>query len=131
MIVPEFFDDKIEGHGPSAVDPREIVWHAQSPTEIAAQILAAPLGTPVDSRGDHLVIVARHGLFDLQSGRQGRYLDGSCTEAVLTGDGRHYDSSGWHQGVESEPVYMERWTAAGRVSHGWIDSRSRRLVQAG
>jgi hypothetical protein len=50
---------------------------------------------------------------------------------TLTSDGRHYDVRGWHEGPEAGSVYVERWTPAGRTFHGWIDSRSRRLVQAG
>ena len=52
-------------------------------------------------------------------------------EATLTADGRHYDRRGWHEGAEAEAVYVERHTREGCVFHGWIDSVSRRLVQAG
>jgi hypothetical protein len=50
---------------------------------------------------------------------------------VLTADGRRYDDRGWHEGPEAEWIYVERWTAAGREFHGWIDSVSRRILQAG
>lgn len=51
--------------------------------------------------------------------------------ATLTADGRHYNSEGWHTGPESEWVRVERYTADGRVFHGWVDSVSRKLLQAG
>lgn len=53
-------------------------------------------------------------------------------EVVLTGDGRSYRRGGWHEGPElGEPVYVEVWGVVGRTFHGWIDSVSRKLVQAG
>lgn len=53
-------------------------------------------------------------------------------EAVfLTSDGRGYVEA-WHQGPEADgAVFVERWTAAGRAFHGWVDPVSRRIVQAG
>lgn len=53
-----------------------------------------------------------------------------AAEVTLTADGRRYEA-GWHSGPEAEWIYVERWTAAGREFHGWIDSVSRRLLQAG
>lgn len=50
---------------------------------------------------------------------------------ILTSDGRGVHRSGWHVGDESEWVYVERWTAEGRVFHGFIDSVTRKLVQVG
>lgn len=52
-------------------------------------------------------------------------------EAIATSDGRHADLSGWHEGQSSDQIFFERYDARGRVSHGWIDRTSRRLVQAG
>jgi hypothetical protein len=41
-------------------------------------------------------------------------------------------TSRWHEGEPSdETVYVERLTAEGRAFHGFIDSQSRLLVQAG
>ena len=39
----------------------------------------------------------------------------------------------WHAGLESDesPVRYERWTMAGRLSHGYVDPASRRIVQTG
>jgi hypothetical protein len=73
------------------------------------------------------------------------YPVGSDVEAVIAGtvdpesatataDGRHM-AHGWHTGPEAEWVYVERYAIAdGNVSltfHGWIDSVSRKLLQAG
>jgi len=52
-------------------------------------------------------------------------------EVTLTSDGGRYSQNGWHTGEEAEWVQVERWTPEGRVFHGFIDSVSRRLVQAG
>ncbi len=53
-------------------------------------------------------------------------------EASLSADGRSFVTSCWHEGEPSdETVYVERITAEGRAFHGFIDSQSRRLVQAG
>ena len=54
------------------------------------------------------------------------------TEAKLSADGQSFVTSRWHEGEPSdETVYVERLTAEGRAFHGFIDSQSRRLVQAG
>lgn len=52
-------------------------------------------------------------------------------EVTLTTDGRDYRRGGWHQGPEAGWVYVERWDADGLAFHGFIDSGSRRLLQAG
>lgn len=52
-------------------------------------------------------------------------------EVTLTGDGRGYHQGAWHTGPEAESVWVERWGPGGCEFHGWIDSVSRRLVQAG
>lgn len=63
-------------------------------------------------------------------------LDGTAKpiEATLTSDGRTYFPS-WHKpehdGEFGESVYVERWTGAGRVFHGFIDAHSRKIVQTG
>jgi hypothetical protein len=51
--------------------------------------------------------------------------------ASLSADGRGFDSETWHKGPEAEAVYVERHDARGCFFHGWVDSASRRLVQAG
>ena len=52
-------------------------------------------------------------------------------EVTLTSDGRHYDRNGWHEGPTAEDIRVERWTPQGMVFHGYLDSVSRKLVQAG
>lgn len=51
-------------------------------------------------------------------------------EVRLSADGRHW-ASNWHSGPTADGVYVERWTAEGRVFHGYVDSVSRRIVQSG
>lgn len=60
-------------------------------------------------------------------------LDGTATagEVTLTTDGRGAVTSEWHTGPEAEWVFVERWSTAGRVFHGWVDSGSRKLLQTG
>lgn len=54
--------------------------------------------------------------------------------AIATADGRHM-ANGWHAGAEAEWIYFERYAIAdgnvAMVAHGWIDSASRQLLQAG
>lgn len=52
---------------------------------------------------------------------------------VLTADGRHALYQEWHEGppTDDEWVRYERWTAEGRVAHGYIDTVTRKLVQTG
>jgi len=51
--------------------------------------------------------------------------------AELSADGRHFRTGAWHEGPEAEPVYVERHDQRGCFFHGWVDSVSRQLVQAG
>jgi hypothetical protein len=64
-------------------------------------------------------------------------LDGTAKPiaATLTSDGRSYFPA-WHDDsvdgpCSDESVYVERWTAAGRDFHGFIDKASRKIVQTG
>jgi hypothetical protein len=55
---------------------------------------------------------------------------------TATSDGRHVDDGGWHFGEpDGDAVYFERYELDGwryvRVSHGWVDATSRRIVQIG
>lgn len=58
-------------------------------------------------------------------------------EVVLTQDGRSAPLGRdlrWHHGDTpdaDEWVYYERWTAEGRVGHGYLHPETRRLVQSG
>ena len=97
---------------------------------LAATILSSPCATVIDT-GENIPMTVTHrtwapgtALADIEAGA-------AASEAVLTSDGRHYSPLGWHEGPEAEWVYVERWTADGRTFHGWVDSASRRLVQAG
>ncbi len=56
-------------------------------------------------------------------------------EVTLTEDGGRANTDQWHTGPEAGWIGVERWEnrADGpvRVFHGWVDSESRRLLQAG
>jgi hypothetical protein len=50
---------------------------------------------------------------------------------MLSSDGRAWWSE-WHTGAECGDVaYVERYSLRGREFHGWVDARSRRIVQTG
>lgn len=55
--------------------------------------------------------------------------------AIATQDCRRADLSAWHEGPVTDEVFYERYELVDglviRRSHGWIDSVSRKLVQAG
>jgi hypothetical protein len=97
------------------------------PMATTADVLSAPTGAEVVTEGMTLRVHSRSfgsiSLAELQAGAP-------ATEVILTSDGRGYEL-GWHEGPEAEAVYLERWDTTGRVFHGWVDSVSRRLVQAG
>lgn len=55
---------------------------------------------------------------------------------VLTQDGRRADTSAWHRTDVDGPatgddVFVERYSAAGREFHGYVDPVSRKLTQTG
>lgn len=52
-------------------------------------------------------------------------------EFTATVDGIGIRSDGWHEGAEADAVYFERFAAGVCVSHGWVDSVSRQIVQVG
>lgn len=93
----------------------------------AQAITSLPLNAVVEREGMPLRVVLRAGLINWtpELGAEG------AEEVTLTSDGRQY-APGWHSGDVAEWVYVERWTrGVGRTFHGWIDSVSRQLVQAG
>lgn len=91
-------------------------------------ITEAPCGSVVPFADGDLIVSQRLGVeFQDEDLRPA----GRAEQVVLTSDGRHYNRKGWHEGPEAEPVRVERWDASGRIFHGWIDSVSRQLTQAG
>ncbi len=59
----------------------------------------------------------------------------TAVEVTATSDGGRYVAD-WHReeldgAFADESVYVERYTAAGREFHGFIDKVSRKIVQAG
>lgn len=60
----------------------------------------------------------------------------TAVEVTATSDGRGYCAGQWHRedvdgAFSDETVYVERYSAAGREFHGFIDKVSRKIVQAG
>lgn len=60
----------------------------------------------------------------------------TAVEVIATSDGGRYAEGQWHReeidgAFADESVYVERYTAAGREFHGFIDKVSRKLVQTG
>ena len=55
--------------------------------------------------------------------------------AFLSADGQPFDWSRWHKVQDDGPVgdfvYVEVHRSSGRDSHGWVDAKSRRVVQVG
>lgn len=54
-----------------------------------------------------------------------------AVEVTATSDGRGALTGCWHVGDSDASVYVERYSDRGREFHGWVDSDTRRLVQAG
>lgn len=60
--------------------------------------------------------------------------DRPMVEVLLTADGSHGNPQAWHTDGptgDDDWVAYERWTAEGRVGHGFLHRQSRRLIQAG
>lgn len=106
----------------------------------AAEVLAARLGQEVVTVEDGIRLRVNGKGYGKASDRDmdedvflAAVLDETLqpAEVTLTMDGRAAFTSEWHQGPETDWVFVERWTPLGRVFHGWVDSASRRLLQAG
>lgn len=95
-----------------------------------AKILATDTRGTIESEGMTLQIVARSWPKGTPTADviAGKVPAAGCT---ATEDGRHADFGNWHVGDSAGEVYCERYTAEGRVFHGWIDAATRQLVQAG
>ena len=97
---------------------------------LLAEVMGAKPGDRVDTGAAGVLVAVQRsfGIVPVES-----VLDGTAAavEVTLTSDGRGAVTNTWHEGAESAWVFVERWTAAGRVFHGWVDSVSRRLLQAG
>lgn len=98
---------------------------------ITAQVLSTRVGQSVETPAQMgpLVCVGRSypagTTYDMVE-------DGSAEvlSAKFSADGRTWTGE-WHSGPEADAVYVERWGADGSGFHGWVDSVSRRIVQAG
>lgn len=54
----------------------------------------------------------------------------AATSFQATMDGIGFEAA-WHRGAEAGTVYAERYEGGVCVWHGWVDSESRKIVQAG
>lgn len=100
------------------------------PKEAPMSVLTLPLRSVVESGAGPLILNQR----SFPAGTDvAAIIDGSAVpeSVTLTSDGRGAVTTVWHRGPEAEWVFVERWTAAGRAFHGWVDSVSRRLLQSG
>ena len=77
-----------------------------------------------------LTVTMREHITERRDGA-GRRLADRAEVVTLTADGRGVDLTEWHTGAEGEWIYFERIAADGTGSHGWVDSESRKLLQAG
>lgn len=78
-------------------------------------------------RADLTRVAASFGKVSVESVIDGR---AAPITATYTADGRAM-RNGWHAGAEADAIYVERHDAGRCVFHGFIDSVSRKLVQAG
>lgn len=80
--------------------------------------LIAPCGASVETADGRLTVAERD--------------DAPFTvKAVLTEDGKPVIRT-WHEGPEAGPnVQYAVYTEAGRVAHGWVDRKSRKITQTG
>jgi len=74
------------------------------------------------------VVTGNYGHVDVADVMAGRC---PLIDVTLTEDGRQAITNCWHTGEDNGWVYAERWTAEGRVFHGYVDSVSRRILQSG
>ena len=115
-------DFTANGFGGVVIVARQTANAPVCPNCITSVVLSSPCGTKLDT-GDGIVLIVNH--------RHAVGDDGTPEFVTLTEDGRFYSEDGWHADPEDKCVYVERWTAKGREFHGFIDSVSRKLVQAG
>jgi hypothetical protein len=98
---------------------------------LLAEVMAAKLRDSVDTGAAGVLTVASRS-FGTEASIES-VLDGTAVaeSVTLTSDGRGALTTAWHEGAENAWVFVERWTAAGRVFHGFVDSVTRKLLQAG
>lgn len=93
------------------------------------QTIRKPLTTFVGYGGIKVTTVhASFGVVPVEDVISGK---APAVEVTATSDGRGAFTSCWHEGPESDAVYVERYSDRGREFHGWVDKVTRRLVQTG
>lgn len=112
----------------------------------AREILAAPMQAPITTPDGPVVKVA--GSWSAEAGERAETTAGKAgddpaaylaalgphEEATLSSDGGQVQAGAWCAcGVvdSAAMVRYERWTAAGRVAHGYVHAVCRRLTQTG
>lgn len=101
------------------------------PTPLA-EILRAPIGAEILGDGGHMRLV-----LTMREWRSGMSAEGPAYLAAATQDGRRVYYGEWHREEIDGPydareaVYAEVYAEIGRVFHGWIDARTRKVVQSG
>lgn len=97
---------------------------------LLAEVMEAKPGDRVDTGAAGVLVAVQRtfGVVPVES-----VLDGTAVaeSVTLTSDGRGALTTTWHEGPENAWVFVERWTPAGRVFHGFVDSVTRKLLQAG
>ena len=97
----------------------------------AAQVLAVRCGASIDTASCGHLTVNRRTFAPGTTDMEAINGTGQVVEALLSTDGRGYTGR-WHEGPDSgDTAYVERWTPEGLAFHGFVDSVSRDLVQAG
>lgn len=97
------------------------------------EILRAPCGTEVYTPdGGHLPLYVSQRDW----GRERIDASGPAEKVVLTQDGRGAFHGSWHREEEDGPeatevVFFEVYAEIGRILHGWVDGRTRKVVQTG
>jgi hypothetical protein len=111
---------------------RMIARHDRLFAEARAVVLTLDCGAVIDTGDGELTVnhVSYAKGTDLDA-----VLDHTATAemVVLTADGRYANFREWHEGdaTDDDWVRYERWTAEGRVAHGFIDRGTRKLLQTG
>lgn len=105
----------------------ELADHEACSRENAAQVLAAEVGTEVVCFGTPSMLVASRVWSDVCGPGV------SPSQVVLSSDGFNVDVDWCHclTVIEDDWQYYERWSARGRVGHGWACSDCRGILQVG
>jgi hypothetical protein len=98
-----------------------------------ASLFSQPLSYPVYSVNYEglLKIVRRKWEMDKNEPNIPAAVRAPADTVYLSADGRSFSFDEWHNGDSDNTVYVEVARRNGRLSHGWVDSVSRKVVQVG